>query len=87
MLVGAANDAGGKDNISVIFIAGPDFLGITSQPMSDARTRHAVTRMRRNHGTGRLWAERFAWLIAGMILGAIAWVLIERTVGRFLLPR
>ncbi len=86
-LVDAANDAGGKDNISVIFVAGPEFLGVASQPMADARTRHAVTRMRRSSGTRRLWVERFAWLIAGMILGAAAWVLMERMVGRLLLPR
>jgi serine/threonine protein phosphatase PrpC len=87
VLVDAANDAGGKDNISVIFVAGPEFLGSASRPMSEARTRHAVTRMRRSSGSWRFWAERFAWLIAGVILGAIAWVMIERTIGRSLLPR
>ncbi|MEP6537288.1 MAG: protein phosphatase 2C domain-containing protein [Bryobacteraceae bacterium] len=87
MLVDAANEAGGKDNISVIFVAGPEFLGSLSRPMSEARTRHAITRMRQDSRTWRFWAERFAWLIAGMILGAIAWVIIERMIGRSLLPR
>ena len=87
LLIEAANEAGGRDNISVIFVAGPEFLGSASRSMAEARTRHAVTRMRRSSRRWRYWAERFGWLIAGMILGAIAWVLIERTIGRSLLPR
>ncbi len=38
-LVDAANFAGGKDNISVIFFAGPEFLG-------DSRTRNSITQVR-----------------------------------------
>jgi PPM family protein phosphatase len=38
-LVDAANFAGGKDNISVIFVAGPEFLG-------DARMRNSITQVR-----------------------------------------
>jgi serine/threonine protein phosphatase PrpC len=87
MLVDAANNAGGRDNISVIFIAGPEFLGTASRPMAEARTRHAITRMRRRSRSFRFWLERSAWLIAGMILGAIAWVVIERIIGHPLLPR
>jgi serine/threonine protein phosphatase PrpC len=85
MLVDAANDAGGKDNISVIFVAGPAFLGSASQVMAEARTRHAITRMRRGSKRWRLWLGRFAWLMAGMILGAIALIVIERTIGHPLL--
>ncbi len=87
MLVDAANDAGGKDNISVIFVAGPEFVGSASRLMSEARTRHAITRMRRSSKRWRLWLGRFAWLIAGMILGAIALVVIERAIGHPLLTR
>ncbi len=45
-LIDAANQAGGKDNISVIFVAGPDFLGADSQAMLEARTRHSITQVR-----------------------------------------
>jgi serine/threonine protein phosphatase PrpC len=38
-LVDAANFAGGKDNISVIFVAGPEFLG-------DPRMRNSITQVR-----------------------------------------
>ncbi len=87
MLVDAANGAGGKDNISVIFIAGPEFLGTASRPMAEARARHAITRMRRRSRSLRFWLERFAWLMAGMILGALVWVAIERMIGHPLMPR
>jgi len=45
-LVAAANRQGGKDNISVIFVAGPDFLGSESEAMAEARARHSVTQAR-----------------------------------------
>jgi serine/threonine protein phosphatase PrpC len=46
MLVEAANAAGGKDNISVVFAAGPEFAGTDSPQSQDARSRHATTRAR-----------------------------------------
>jgi serine/threonine protein phosphatase PrpC len=73
MLVDAANDAGGKDNVSVIFVAGPEFVGSASRSMSEARSRHAITRMRRSRGAWRAWLARVAWLVAGMLLGAGSW--------------
>jgi serine/threonine protein phosphatase PrpC len=45
-LVDAANHMGGKDNVSVIFVAGPDFLGEESEIMSEARTRNSITQVR-----------------------------------------
>lgn len=80
MLVDAANEAGGKDNVSVVFVAGSEFLGSASRVMSEARSRHAITRMRNSGKTWRAWLARVAWLVAGMILGAaIAWaVLVQR---------
>ena len=75
-LVDAANDAGGKDNVSVIFVAGSEFLGSASRAMSEARSRHAITRQRRRSRSLRVWLGRVAWLLAGMILGAVAWAMI-----------
>ena len=81
-LVDAANEAGGKDNVSVIFVAGPGFIGAASRPMAEARTRHAITRMRNAARPWRGWISRIAWFVAGMIGGAAAWGIIVRTVGR-----
>ena len=82
-LVDAANESGGKDNVSVIFVAGAEFLGSASRAMSEARSRHAITRQRRRSRSLRIWLGRVAWLVTGMILGAVAWALI---VDRRLLP-
>ena len=69
LLVEAANQAGGKDNISVVFIAGPEFLGVYSPAMAEARARHAVTRTR---SAPNPWKARLIWLVwfaAGVVAG------------------
>ncbi len=76
MLVDAANEAGGKDNVSVVFVAGPEFLGSASKTMTEARSRHRITRVRRISRGWRTWLARVAWLVVGMILGALAWALV-----------
>jgi serine/threonine protein phosphatase PrpC len=77
-LVDAANEASGKDNISVIFVAGPEFLGAGSKIMADARTRHAITRTRRGSKFRRLLVSRLPWVIAGILLGMLLWALIQK---------
>lgn len=76
MLVDAANEAGGRDNVSVVFVAGSEFVGSASRTMSEARSRHRITRMRGRGRGWRAWLGRVAWLVAGMILGAASWVLL-----------
>ncbi len=80
-LVDAANDAGGKDNVTAIFVAGPEFAGRTTE----ARERHSITRQR----TPRALAEgtansgsrgRFLYLFTGIVIGLALGVVI----GRFL---
>jgi len=75
-LVQAANQAAGSDNISVIFIAGPEFVGNASQAMAEARQRHAITRTRssglRKPVIVRVLTGRIAFLIYGLILGLLA---------------
>jgi serine/threonine protein phosphatase PrpC len=80
LLIEAANTAGGRDNISVVFVAGPEFAGADSPRSYDARQRHATTRARSDAGTkGRPRWVRYALLtlLAGAI-GFAAWRIIVR---------
>lgn len=70
-LVEAANQAGGKDNISVIFVAGSDFVGSESNALVDARPRHAITRMRSTTSRWRRLSRDILWLLIGIILGVL----------------
>ncbi len=63
-LVEAANRGGGKDNVSVVFVAGPEFPA--------ARARHTITRVRRN-SRWRGFLSRLLWLAAGVALGIGLW--------------
>jgi hypothetical protein len=76
-LVEAANGAGGVDNISVVFVAGPEFVGLASTRMADSRARHAITRPQ-GRGWMRQWLRRFPWLLAGLAAGMGSWALLER---------
>ena len=64
-LVAAANQSGGKDNVSVIFVAGPEFLGSDSEPMLEARARHSVTQAREIRSWWRRLLNRLAGLLPG----------------------
>jgi serine/threonine protein phosphatase PrpC len=82
-LVAAANDAGGNDNITAIFVAGSEFLGVASPAAAEARARNAITRAREGtvqpvasrEGGGalskvaRALTSRIAFLIYGFVLG------------------
>ncbi len=75
-LVNAANRAGGRDNISVVFVAGTEFVGI--ECLREARAHHAITRVR-----GRRWrafAGRMLWLLAGVVLGILAGGAVSRVI-------
>jgi hypothetical protein len=76
-LVEAANAAGGVDNISVVFLAGPEFVGLNSTRMAEARTRGATTRPL-GRGWTRLWLRRFPWLLAGLAAGMGTWAALDR---------
>ncbi len=62
-LVDAANRMGGKDNISVVFVAGPEFVGIESEPMLEARARHSITQVRETRGWWRKLLDRLSRLL------------------------
>ena len=81
-LIESANAAGGKDNISVIFVPGPDFRGRESPAAMDTAQRHSVTRMR---GSATAWGRvrrNLAWLLAGMLLSSGLWLFISRLIPR-----
>ncbi len=77
-LVEAANRAGGKDNVSVVFVPGPEFVGRMAANATAARQRHAVTRVRTG---GRRWRSIFkdaCLVLIGIILGIVLCIGIQR---------
>jgi len=60
-LVAAANQMGGSDNISVVFVAGPDFVGSEAE---SSRARHEITQVTANQSLWRRLLNRVAGLFA-----------------------
>jgi len=70
-LVEAANEAGGLDNVTALFVAGEEFRGAPVRPQGGAtRPRLSTTRIRPGRGffTGRL-----AFLAYGLVIGILVW--------------
>jgi serine/threonine protein phosphatase PrpC len=70
-LVAAANQAGGRDNITAVFVAGPDFGGRTGA----TRPRLGITRFRPRRD---LWRERISFLAYGLLIGMLLWAALRR---------
>jgi PPM family protein phosphatase len=74
-LITAANQRSGADNVSVVFIAGPNFTGRKAETDNEATPRHAITRVRPKSGEWLSFDPRkngkLFWLLAGMLLGFI----------------
>ena len=68
LLVEAANAAGGRDNVSAIFVAGAAFVGSRG-----VRARHATTRMRTGHSTLPGLIRSIFLFLAGILLGFLLW--------------
>lgn len=83
-LVHAANEAGGKDNISVVFVAGAEFVGRESHALIDSRPRHAITRMRTAPPRWRRTLKDILLLVIGLILGILLCLAIEWLFPKFL---
>jgi len=60
-LVAAANQMGGSDNISVVFVAGPEFVGSDAE---SNRVRHATTQVTKSQSVWRRLLNRVASLFA-----------------------
>jgi len=69
-LVEAANQAGGRDNITAVFVAGPDYGGRTGA----TRPRLGVTRPRTRRG---MWRARMAYLTFGVLIGMLLWAALR----------
>jgi serine/threonine protein phosphatase PrpC len=69
-LVDAANHAGGRDNITALFVAGPEFRGRSGI----TRPRSAVTRVRTRT---RMFTGRVAFLSYGLLLGMLLWAVLR----------
>src|ERR1019366_3503844 len=65
-LVDAANQAGGRDNITAVFVAGPAFGGSSAA----TRPRLGITRLRPRR---RVWSGRVAFLSYGLLLAVLLW--------------
>jgi hypothetical protein len=80
-LIEAAKQHGGSDNISVVFVPGPEFVGACSQSALAARSRQAITRMRAGRRNWRRQFRRAVWLLIGMVLGLVLWHLFATLAG------
>ena len=77
-LIEAANRAGGKDNISVVFVPGEEFVGREAASADAARQRHAVTRVRSASSRWRPGLKSLLLVLIGMLLGIVLWIGIQR---------
>jgi serine/threonine protein phosphatase PrpC len=75
-LVEAANDAGGKDNITALFVAGPDFRGRRAGEATGVRTRAGTTRPN-GQGASRFFTSRVAYLAYGLLIGMLVWAVLR----------
>jgi serine/threonine protein phosphatase PrpC len=78
LLVEAANGAGGNDNITALFVAGPEFRGRRHGEATSERAPASATRPRLSRPLGPLLRGRTALVAYGLLLGMIVW-LIART--------
>ena len=69
-LVEAANEAGGRDNITALFVAGPKFRGRGGA----TRPRFGVTRPR---GRASRFGGRLAFLTYGVLIAMLVWAALR----------
>ena len=77
-LVESANEAGGKDNVSVIFIPGAEFKRTGEDSHAEASARHSITRMRSTEARWKSVLRPLAWMIIGAALALLAAMLLQQ---------
>ena len=75
-LVAAANAAGGRDNITALFVAGPQFRGCAAAQTAEMPARPAARRTCPAWLTGRK-----AFLIYGLLIGMLVWAVLHGSKG------
>lgn len=76
-LVEAANCAGGNDNITALFVAGPEFRGRRPGETTGIRTRAVTTRLLGSWNLAELLTGRPALLFYGLLLGMVVWLIVR----------
>jgi serine/threonine protein phosphatase PrpC len=71
-LVEAANEAGGKDNITALFVAGPKFQGGGGA----TRPLFAATTQQRRRASR--FGSRLAFLTYGVLIGMLLWAVLRK---------
>jgi serine/threonine protein phosphatase PrpC len=69
-LVEAANAAGGRDNITAVFVAGPEFHGQSESTRARAGASSGT-------GRARIFTGRMAFLAYGVLIGMLLWVVLQ----------
>jgi PPM family protein phosphatase len=71
-LVEAANDVGGKDNVTAVLVAGAEFRGRPSSDTAELPVRRRVRVTSVNVLTGRM-----AFLVYGLLIGMLVWAVLH----------
>jgi hypothetical protein len=75
-LVEAANDAGGRDNITALFVAGPKFRGSDGATRPRLAVTTATATRPRAHGSR--FGGRLAFLTYGLLIGMLLWAVLRK---------
>ncbi len=73
-LVEAANQAGGVDNITALFVAGAEFRGAPSWPRRATRPRMGATRA---NSPRSLFTSQLAFLAYGVMIAMLLWAVVR----------
>jgi PPM family protein phosphatase len=79
-LVGAAIASGGRDNITVLFVAGPLFRGCQAADTVEIPARLPGMPPRQRPWVGLL-TDRMAFLIYGLLIGMLVWAVLSGSKG------
>lgn len=67
-LIAAANEAGGRDNVTAVYVEGPDFAAAMSGDVAAGRPRATAVR----RAVRAIAASRATWFTLGVVLGVLA---------------